>query len=139
MVAGNTGPPTRAGLSGRLWEHFLEHVPAAVAMLDKDMRYLAASRRYSREVSIEAQDLVGRSHYEIFPELSEQWKEVFRRCLGGATERTDAAPFLREDGRTDWLRWEIEPWRRDDGDIGGIVLYREIVTDQVREQQLRAS
>ena len=131
---------TPASPGGSLLRQFLEHAPAAIAMFDREMRYLAASRRYCRDFRIEEQGLVGRCHYEVFPEIPEQWKEVHRRCLAGATERVDADPFPRGDGLTDWLHWEIQPWRTEAGDIGGLLLYCEVITEQVRlQQQLRDS
>jgi diguanylate cyclase (GGDEF)-like protein len=36
----------------------------------------------------------------------------------------------RVDGRLDWIYWEIRPWRRSDGDIGGIVLFSEVITER---------
>ena len=41
---------------------------------------------------------------------------------------SDEDPFHRPDGTTDWVRWEMEPWRRADGTIGGAVLFSEFIT-----------
>ena len=58
-------------------------------------------------------------------------------------ERWSAIPeseFLRADGAEQWIRWEIQPWHRADGDIGGIVLFSEDITGQKRsEEALRES
>jgi len=39
---------------------------------------------------------------------------------------------LRPDGIVEWYRWAIEPWHEGDGRIGGIVVFREDVTERQR-------
>ena len=107
---------------------FVEHAPAAVAMFDRQMRYLAASARYVLDYRLTTRDLIGRSHYDLLPEIPERWRELHRRCLAGAVERCEEDPFPRGDGTVDWVRWELRPWRDAAGAIGGLVLFSEVVT-----------
>jgi PAS domain-containing protein len=72
-----------------LFETLLKNPPAAVAMFDTEMRYLAWSNRWLTDYNLEDRDLRGLSHYEVFPEIGENWKAVHRRCLAGATESRD--------------------------------------------------
>jgi PAS domain S-box-containing protein len=114
---------------------FIEAAPVAMCMLDRDMRYLAASRRWLTDFKLGIQDIIGRSHYDVFPDIPLHWKEVHRRCLKGAVERCDEDPFRRADGSLDWVRWEIQPWRDRMGDIGGIVIFSELVTARKRAEE----
>ena len=114
---------------------FTESAPVAIAMFDQEMRYLAASRRYREDYKLQDVDLLGRSHYEIFPEIPDAWREIHRRCLKGAVERSDGEPFRRADGIQQWVRWEIQPWRTANGEIGGVVLFSEDITTQKRAEQ----
>jgi|GEM_PF-1872277 PAS domain S-box-containing protein len=109
---------------------FVERTPTAIAMLDTEMTYLVVSNRWLVDYNLGSQTIIGRSHYDVFPEISQRWIDIHQRCLAGAIEKCDEDPFPRADGTTDWIRWEIQPWYRGAGDIGGIVIFSEIITQR---------
>ena len=85
-------------------------------------------------------DIIGRSHYEIFPEVTEELKEIHRRGLAGEVIRSDADRFERVDGSAQVLRWEMRPWDDGAGGVGGIVIFSEDITDRtLAENALRES
>jgi PAS domain S-box-containing protein len=122
---------------------FIKYAPASIAMFDREMCYVAASQRWVDEYRLTSiESIVGRSHYELFPDIPEEWKHFHRSGLAGAIEKNDEDFFVYSDGSQQWLRWEIHPWYRSNGDVGGIILFTENITDrkqaQMALQQLNA-
>jgi PAS domain S-box-containing protein len=119
---------------------FVKHAPAGVAMFDRDMRYVEVSDRWLTSYGLGEQDVIGRSHYDIFPEIPDRWRAIHQRCLAGAVESCEEDIFPRADGSVDWVRWEIHPWRSDINEIGGIIVFSEVITDRKQvEAALRDS
>lgn len=114
---------------------FIRHTPAAIAMFDNDMRYLQVSDRFLTDYHLEGQDIIGRSHYEVFPDLPERWKEVHRRILKGSVERCEEDPYVAPDGSEGWLQWESLPWRKGNGEIGGLILFTQVITSRKRAEE----
>jgi PAS domain S-box-containing protein len=117
-----------------LLEKFIEYAPASLAMFDRNMRYVMASKRWLKETGIDRNTVVGMSHYEVFPELPEHWKEAHRRGLAGeilmAEENWQAL-----DGKTHTIRWEIHPWRNSGTEIGGIVIFMDDITERKQTEE----
>ena len=120
--------------SEELLQLFTRHAPAALAMFDRDMRYIAVSRRWCDDYGLLSGDILGRSHYEIFPELPAQWLSVHRRALGGETIKNDEDRFERSDGSVLFLRWDVRPWLTGAGAIGGIIIFTEDITVRKRAE-----
>ena len=120
--------------------YILKHDPNAIAVFDSKLRYIAVSNRYLQDYNIKEKDIIGKYHYEVFPEMPQKWKDVHQRCLAGAVERNDDDYFERPDGSITYNRWECRPWRRTDGEIGGIITYTEVTTERKKaEKDLRES
>jgi len=113
-----------------LIKYILKHNTSGVAVHDKDMKYMYVSQRYLDRYKIEEKDVIGKHHYEIFPDLPQKWRDVHKRSLKGEVISKDEDPYYREDGSIVWTKWESRPWYEKDGSIGGIIIYTEVITDQ---------
>jgi two-component system, chemotaxis family, CheB/CheR fusion protein len=118
-------------LGGRL-DAFIEQSSSAIAMFDRNMRYIAVSERWLADYHL-LQSPIGRSHYEVFPEIGNEWKAVHKSCLAGATVRSNGEPFRRADGALQWIKWEARPWRDSDGTVAGIVVTSDDITEQMEQ------
>ena len=115
---------------------FVENAPAAIAMFDKKMRYMAVSRRFLEDNGLPRDhDPAGRLHYEVCPEVPQRWREIHARVLSGEELSHDEDQLQRQDGRIDWLRWSMKPWRTPGGEVGGALLFKEVITEQVEARR----
>lgn len=114
--------------SEELLRLFIDRAPAALAMFDREMHYLAVSTRWIEDYGLWGQKILGRSHYDIFPQIPKHWKHAHRRGLDGEVIRVEEDRFVRADGTVQWLRWEVRPWSKGDGSAGGIVIFSEDIT-----------
>jgi PAS domain S-box-containing protein len=124
--------------NGEMFCFLLEHTPAAIAMFDRDMKYQLVSRRFLENYNLDYANIIGKSHYEVFPELPTHWQEIHQRCLQGTSEQCEEDLFISADGKKHWEKWEIRPWTNSGGKISGIILVAEIITEQREaKEQLR--
>ena len=106
----------------------IDNSPQALAMLDRDLRYLVVNRRWLRDFRLEEdENLIGRSHLEVFPKLEESMQRVFRRALDGISERGDEDLWVRPDGSQEWVNWEVQPWSNGSREVKGITICCEVV------------
>ncbi|WP_316746875.1 PAS domain S-box protein [Pedobacter gandavensis] len=118
---------------GRL-SAFVSHAPAAVAMLDSKLHYIAVSNRWLEEHQLQGTDLYGKAHFDVLPDLSQHWKDIHHRCLEGEVIKNEIDIWRPKGWDHDqYLRWELRPWYQFDGKIGGIMIFSQDITESSRQ------
>jgi PAS domain S-box-containing protein len=107
----------------------VEQIPVSLAIVDREMRYLLVSDCWKINHHLNDQEIIGRSHYEVFPTTSDRWQQIYQRCLAGASDREEDS-FISADGLINWVQWEIRPWYTETEDIGGLILVDQVTTDR---------
>jgi PAS domain S-box-containing protein len=111
---------------------FVQQAPHSIALLDRHMNYIAASRQWVQHYGGLHEQLAGLNHDELLPDQPETWKDVHRRALAGETQRSDGECWRRADGTEHWLRWVVQPWTDASGEVGGLIISTDDITEQQR-------
>ena len=116
---------------------FIQHVPCAIAILDRELNYLAVSDSWIVEHRLNSSNLIGSNYYETLPEIPQSWRQDYEDCLTGKIEclNREEVFLVRQDGSIDWLHWQLFPWHDLDEQIGGLVVFTETITEQKLLQQ----
>ncbi|NLN45028.1 MAG: PAS domain S-box protein [Clostridiaceae bacterium] len=117
-----------------LMRQVIEHSRSPIAVHDREMCYLYVSRSYLTSYRVREEDVIGKNHYDVFPDLPEKWHDAHRRAMAGEVVYGEHDPYEREDGTVDWTDWECRPWYEPDGRIGGIIVYTEVINDRRRTE-----
>ncbi len=113
---------------------FFQHTPAAVAVFDREMRYLVASNRWVSDYRLQGKAIIGKEYYEVMPHAPERWRKIQMKCMQGNIEICPEDIFERTDGSVEWCRWEIHPWYEGD-EVGGVIIFSEMTTEQKKMKQ----
>ncbi|MEL0650712.1 PAS domain S-box protein [Algibacter sp. TI.3.09] len=108
---------------------FIEQAAPSISMLDRDMKYIAVSEKWKQVYNMVDIDVVGMSHYDVFPNLTDSRKTQHQKCLEGDIDKCDEGYYVQDDGSVKWYFWDIRPWYLPTGSIGGLLMYSGDITD----------
>ncbi|MBD1937773.1 PAS domain S-box protein [Microcoleus sp. FACHB-68] len=113
----------------RQLKQIIANAPVAMAMFDREVRYLAYSNKWLIDYNLQGQSIIGKSHYELFPNIHKRWKAINKRALQGEAISSPEDVFESENKSKIYFRWAVHPWLERDGCVGGTV----VVTDRINE------
>lgn len=120
---------------------FVEHAPVAIAMMDNNMHYVAASNVWLDYFNLKDKHVIGTDYYASFPQLEDSRKERHRKVLRGAvlSAAEDIFRFPDRDEQI-FISWEMRPWYLYDGSIGGMMISTQNITEAVKQRdELKAA
>jgi PAS domain S-box-containing protein len=111
---------------------FISQAPYAIAMVDKELKYLAFSNKWLTDYGYDGNKLTGTVHY-IFPELQLRLKEIYAAALNGEINKCEEEFIERADGSKVWIKWDIRPWYNYKNVVGGLLICTENISDYKRK------
>lgn len=108
--------------------------PAAIAMFNKDLKYLAFSEQWMSNKTINER-VIGLEGLEEGNVDQQSLGTICSRVLSGETISGDNDRVTDEEGNEYWLKWVATPWNNTtDGSIGGIIVYTDDVTNIIHHE-----
>lgn len=118
-----------------IFETFINHVPASVAMFDKDMNYLTLSNQWCDEFVVKKKNVIGKSHYEMY-NVPEERKAIYDACLQGESYSDEDMIYRTPKYDTDQhYLWAIHPWYINKKQIGGLIMFSQNITESVKKNK----
>ncbi|MDB5470712.1 MAG: domain S-box protein, partial [Caulobacter sp.] len=112
-------------------EALVATMPTSLVMTDKDLKVIAASSLWARSLGVRRAEAIGRSLYDIAPDVYQQSRKAFNAALDGAPSSIARGQVTLPIGLTVWLQTDLKTWKTPDGEIGGIVLTASDVSELV--------
>lgn len=121
------------------FDQLLTHLPMAVALTDRNLRVRYVNPRWLSDYQLAPETVLGVPLGDLFPTWADDWARIRAVCLAGGHHRDGEVPLQRGGAPVDWVKREARPWLTPDGNIGGLMVFTEIVTERKRAQDdLRA-
>jgi len=115
----------------------IRSLPTPVAMFDRDFRYVAFSSRWEQEWSGFSNVEVGKGMAkDADHKITDSWFASMRTALSGETLSKDEDYVELNPEVSVWLRWILQPWKLANGEIGGVIIMAENIT-QRKEAEMR--
>ncbi|SIS40079.1 PAS domain S-box-containing protein [Zobellia uliginosa] len=113
--------------------------PSAVAILNTELRFVAYSRVWLDDFCKGQSSLTGKNYLDVLPRTPEALRSILKECLANGTKNIcEGRKFIYPDGTLQWLKWKINAWTDDSGEIGGLIILLEDVTDTKRREEILA-
>ena len=107
-------------------------VPMSMVVMDTEMRVVAASKVWEQHLNLEGTDYVGRTVFDISPQVYEPFRKSMIYALRGNHLSNKR---VRVDRHNDtghmWMQTEVLPWRDASGEVGGLMILADDVTEMV--------
>jgi len=115
----------------RTMSAIVDAMPVSMVLTDKDVRLLYASPPWIKARALEGREVIGRTLFELRPDMFEQWREGMMYCLQGNTHAVERLQIPKAGGGTEWVRVQLAPWYEADGEVGGLIITSYEITQIV--------
>jgi len=110
------------------YEIFVSQAPIALAMLDKNMHYLAFSNKWLKDHNYAKGNLIGTVYDPGLLGETLRFKEIYKTSMQGKINKCDGELIEKIDGTKAWIKWEVRPWYNDKNAIGGLLISTEDIS-----------
>jgi len=112
--------------------------PAAVAMLNNKMEYLAVTERWRIEKGVVDKNIIGKCHYDIQTDIKKEWIPLHQKALAGESAPIDDDTYIDQKGNLRYQKWEAHPWYDNQNEIGCIIIFVDDITQlKSKESELK--
>ncbi len=125
--------------SERRFQNLIREAPLGIVVLSgPDMIVQVANKAYGALINRDYQEILGKPVFELVPETEDPFRGIIEQVIRtGNTTYFDAFPYyilVNGEQRPGYLDLVYQPYREDDGEITGVMVLCQDVTEQVNNR-----
>jgi PAS domain S-box-containing protein len=113
------------------YKNIFDSFPAMVFVKDHNNRILRVNELAARTMGRRVGDIEGKYFEELYPQYAKQLKELEQDVIVTGTPKKNVINLYDSKlGGKIWLKMDIYPYRIGSGDINGVILFAQDITEQ---------
>ena len=132
--AGSSGPAV--ALRQRDLRSIFDSVPAMIWCKDTDNRILRANQSAAASIGRPVDEIEGRFMKEFFPDEADKYYQDDLEVIRSGRAKTGMIePCRAASGEQRWVRTDRVPYRDEQGNIVGVLVFSVDITDRIRAEE----
>ena len=119
------------------YQTIFDSVPAMIWYVDKDNTVLRANKLAAQTTGLGVEEIQGRSAYDLYPdEAAAYHQDTLEVFSSGTAKEGIIEPYQIAAGEKRWVRTDKIPYRDDQGNIVGVIVFAVDITQEKKAQLL---
>ncbi len=72
----------------------------------------------------------------MLPDTPDELRKIYDACLKGTSHSEKGKRLITTNSKIQWLSWKVNNWKDDQGNIGGVIITLEDITETKRREEL---
>ena len=106
-------------------------LPMSIVMTDSNLNIVTYSGLWARGIGVADVDVRGQCIFDLANGFYRRWEGAFHKTLAGERFTGQRVKIPARDGTVSYLQSEVTPWRGSDGEVAGIIVASDDVTELV--------
>ncbi len=115
---------------------YISDAPLPIAALDRNLCFIEFSGEWSKEFNRDDAHFEGQRIFDWAPDTSEEVKRAMEFCLKGNSLVMKEQKFNVAESAIQWLEWKMNPWRKSDDSVGGLIVAVANITEVKRQEEV---
>ncbi len=112
-------------------DYLIKQLPVSTVFVDKKFKIIHASDRWVTDFNLTNSNVIGRSLFEVFTDVSKSWKKDLNRVLKGTSRLSGVENFYNTQNMEQWFEWINVPWYDEKENIIGVIIQTKDISDTI--------
>ncbi len=114
--------------------YLIKQLPTLTVFIDRDFKIIHASDKWLFTFGENSGAILGRSLFDIFPDLSIKWQTVLKECFEGKANPMGVQKYKDTQLNEKWYEWSNTCWYDEKENIIGAIIQINDVTEALANE-----